>query len=332
MQRLFEPPSPDRPPSLLNAACCSVVPLLLIVWNQTFLILGILGMPSTWLDVLTLDLDLVGLLKESPSSLGGFISVFGTLLAFVRPTIPGDSPHMLRTLFPLAAWFLFSDEATATPTNLIDDDALESFFYVNGICTTHRMALATGAELSEMFNKNVTVVHNPTDSALMDLAECIIGKLWTGQSFATSKPSSLLLDKLLKTLKDTTIPKVVLVAHSQGTIIASDVLGRLWNAVAMEKLEMYNLANAAHWMDQRDGYPYIESLCNQRDSVAMLGANAPERVKKMWNIDIAGPVLYPSTSRWGHMISAHYLKHLKNGDYPHSKLRTYMSNTTAPST
>lgn len=35
----------------------------------------------------------------------------------------------------------------------------------------------------------------------------------------------------------------------------------------MEKLEMYNLANAAHWMDQRDGYPYIESLCNQRDSV-----------------------------------------------------------------
>lgn len=79
---------------------------------QTFLILGILGMPSTWLDVLTLDLDLVGLLKESPSSLGGFISVFGTLLAFVRPTIPGDSPHMLRTLFPLAAWFLFSDEAT----------------------------------------------------------------------------------------------------------------------------------------------------------------------------------------------------------------------------
>lgn len=58
----------------------------------------------------------------------------------------------------------------------------------------------------------------------------------------------------------------------------------------------------------------------------MLGANAPDRVKKMWNIDIAGPLIYPTTSRWGHMISAHYLKHLKNGDYPTSKLHHYMVN------
>lgn len=36
----------------------------------------------------------------------------------------------------------------------------------------------------------------------------------------------------------------------------------------MHKLEIYNLANASHWMDQRDGYPYIESLCNQRDPVS----------------------------------------------------------------
>lgn len=58
--------------------------------------------------------------------------------------------------------------------------------------------------------------------------------------------------------------------------------------------------------------------------VAMLGAAAPERVKNMWNIGIGGSVFYPTTSRWGHMISAHYLKHLKNGDYPRSKLHTYM--------
>lgn len=36
----------------------------------------------------------------------------------------------------------------------------------------------------------------------------------------------------------------------------------------MKKLEMYNLANASHWMDQTDGYPYIESLCNHRDPVS----------------------------------------------------------------
>lgn len=64
--------------------------------------------------------------------------------------------------------------------------------------------------------------------------------------------------------------------------------------------------------------------------VGMLGANAPESVKQSWNISIAGPVVYPTTSRWGHMISAHYLKHLKKGDYPGSKLHTYMSKANEP--
>lgn len=79
-----------------------------------FMILGVAGFPSTWWDVLTVDLNLDGLLKESTSSLTSFISVFGTLLAFVRPTIPGDSPRMLRTMFPVVAWLFFSDEATVS--------------------------------------------------------------------------------------------------------------------------------------------------------------------------------------------------------------------------
>lgn len=76
------------------------------------------------------------------------------------------------------------------------------------------MALSTGAELSKMFNKNVTVVHNPTDSALIDLVECIFAKLWAGQSYATSKPCSLLLDKLLEALQDTTKTKVRFDSHT----------------------------------------------------------------------------------------------------------------------
>lgn len=35
----------------------------------------------------------------------------------------------------------------------------------------------------------------------------------------------------------------------------------------MQKLEMFNLANASHWMHQRNGIPYIENICNQRDNV-----------------------------------------------------------------
>lgn len=45
---------------------------------------------------------------------------------------------------------------------------------------------------------------------------------------------------------------------------------------AMRKLEMYNVANAAHYMEQRppsndqSSVPYIENICNQRDNVSCL--------------------------------------------------------------
>lgn len=44
----------------------------------------------------------------------------------------------------------------------------------------------------------------------------------------------------------------------------------------------------------------------------------------MWNIDVAGKLIFPTRTRWGHMISAHYIKHLKKGDYPGSKLHEYI--------
>lgn len=46
-----------------------------------------------------------------------------------------------------------------------------TFVYVNGICTTARMARNTGHGLSRMMNEHITVVHNPTNSALVDLLE-----------------------------------------------------------------------------------------------------------------------------------------------------------------
>lgn len=64
----------------------------------------------------------------------------------------------------------------------------------------------------------------------------------------------------------------------------------------------------------------------------MLGANAPDRAKTLWEIDIAGDVFYPIKPRWGHMVSSHYLKHLKEGDYPETKLHTYVNQANVPET
>lgn len=59
--------------------------------------------------------------------------------------------------------------------------------------------------------------------------------------------------------------------------------------------------------------------------VGMLGANAPNIVKISWNIQIDAKVIYPYKVRWGHMISSHYLKYIKTGDYADSKLHEYIN-------
>lgn len=81
------------------------------------------------------------------------------------------------------------------------------------------------------------------------------------------------------------------------------------------------LTTGAHWT------PSVTTTPRQ---VGMLGANAPKKTKKTWNISIAGKVIYPVKPKWGHMISSHYLKYLKKGDYPNSKLHKYIEEATPP--
>lgn len=73
--------------------------------------------------------------------------------------------------------------------------------------------------------------------------QCIFGKLWVGLNWATNVPTALAVEKLLAALQDQSKNKVVLIAHSQGTIIAADVLWRLWEAVDTGKLQEASLCN-----------------------------------------------------------------------------------------
>lgn len=47
----------------------------------------------------------------------------------------------------------------------------ETFVYVNGIWSTDRMATRAGRALGDVLKREVTVVHNPTNSALIDLGK-----------------------------------------------------------------------------------------------------------------------------------------------------------------
>ncbi|CAM9691120.1 unnamed protein product [Ascophyllum nodosum] len=329
----FTSQQPGQPPSsFMQGICRRIIPVTCILLNQPLVIFGLFGLPSSWLDVLSMDLNIDGLISQR--TIKSYVSIFATFLAFVRPTLPVRCPSWLHKIFPLVAWSLYGDDATRfSGEGGGANGSSETFVYVNGICTTKQMAKNTCKELSAMFQRDVIGVHNPTDSMIIDLLECILGKLWIGESVCVSEPVKLVYEEVKKVLQDPKKTKVVLISHSQGTIIAGDVLWKLWSDVdndnlpqtAMNRLEIYAVANASQYMEQRGGFPYIESICNNYDNVGMLGANAPARTKDTWDIRIAGKVIFPTKPKWGHMISSHYLQFLRQGDYPDSKLHHYMN-------
>ena len=83
---------------------------------QPNVIFGLFGLPCSWLDVLSMDLNIGGLVSQRTKS---YVSIFETFLAFVRPTLPMRCPSWLRDRFPLVAWSLYGDDATVSPEPLL---------------------------------------------------------------------------------------------------------------------------------------------------------------------------------------------------------------------
>lgn len=98
--------------------------------------------------------------------------------------------------------------------------------FINGIATTSHAAREGADYLGKVFrNDRVTLVYNRTNGFLVDLFECVMGKLrWIGASV----PCLRLIAAIRHALLDTTRKeKVVLIAHSHGTIIAANAIAEL---------------------------------------------------------------------------------------------------------
>ncbi len=75
------------------------------------------------------------------------------------------------------------------------------------------------AYLAQLFHRPLTLIQNSTSGLFPDLVECALGKEWKPTTEAVKKPFPA-LHAALKSDKD----KVIVIAHSQGTIIAAKVL------------------------------------------------------------------------------------------------------------
>jgi len=230
----------------------------------------------------------------------------------------------------------------------------EAWIFVNGIATNADLARVNAEYLVSMFHRPLTVIQNATDSISIDLFECLLGKAWSVQTEAAAKAYPFILHALEHADKR----RVVVICHSQGTIITSNVLRALVddeyreflndslrrmpriaeekelkplkNRRDLEKLEIYAFANCATTMPQDPGVktakgnpiPWIENFGNQYDLVARCGMLAPKKDER--GIEIAG-ANYVRDGMWGHCLNLHYLKsihdHLKK---PDSKKNPYV--------
>jgi hypothetical protein len=301
---------------------------------------GVLGTPYSW-PLLLVDATEAG--QRTAMDLFWFRGPIGTILGSlftVYKTIfflPFECPKFLEWLPAWIKWLLFRQPEKLYPPKPEHLDKAkvknEYWIFVNGVATTSQIAFNDVDKLYDLFSRPIWLCHNPTDGILVDLLECVADKLGFFSEYWEPRPRRSVMGALKEALKQAEEGKytrVVLIAHSQGTIIASNALNRLnGNAQTKQRmkkyLEVYAFANCSNQMPG-DNLCKFENLSNKRDTVAWLGVLFP--FPSFWEdkfgrgIDIGGePVTEPLY--WGHLLIAHYLVHLRRGKYSHSRLHDF---------
>lgn len=142
----------------------------------------------------------------------------------VIPSVPGRAPGWLRA--PLSSLLFHRSheikDAGRAPTRGFRG---EQWLFINGILTNEEIARLNASYLVHLFHRPVTVLWNSTDGVGVDLLECTTEKLG-----ATGEDVDSAFHPLLDAIASTQNKRVVLISHSQGTIITA-VLLRLLRGV-----------------------------------------------------------------------------------------------------
>ncbi|AZZ95194.1 hypothetical protein EUZ85_01620 [Hahella sp. KA22] len=147
-------------------------------------------------------------------------------------------PFINRLFWRPSGYFQQTD-----PFDSVTSFSHERWFFLNGILTNKPIAELNSQLISQMFQRPVTVIHNQTSSFLLDLFQCAVGKSFKIDPDleipqAMTEPDVKATIALLEAMKNPALDRVVLLCHSQGTIIAANVLRAISRALkALQKLK-----------------------------------------------------------------------------------------------
>lgn len=182
------------------------------------------------------------------------------------------------------------------------DDNYE-IYYINGVNVTKRACITHTYMLSQALRHNVTALYNPTNGIVIDLLESILGRTFNIREPVTRSFEKIIRERLLNTNK-----RIVLIGHSQGAIIISNLIKRLKEnkkaAYCLPRLEVYTFGSAA---DEMEILPYAPvHFANTYDMVAQLGVI--KNINRTYGLIIERP-------RYGHSFVRNYLPGFVDGEY-----------------
>ena len=197
------------------------------IWPPLYL-QSIFGPPQTWLPPYRRFSEYSLLNPWRPLRMFKFLQ--NTWLPSIPRTPPLFNPPFLDDLFWQPTVILQRPDHYGSYTSYPD----EAWFLINGIMTNDAVAQINAALVAELFHRPVTLIQNSTSSLLTDLLQCSLDKMNWRVTEPVIKAFPAIYDALVSPYKQ----RVVVIAHSQGTIIAA-VLLRLLNQITQREQPLH---------------------------------------------------------------------------------------------
>jgi hypothetical protein len=188
-------------------------------------IASLLGNPCSWLPPYRRFSEYTALNPWRP------LRTAKTLFNWSVPSLPLAppplGPELIKALFYQPSVVLQRPDHVSSYTSFPE----EHWFFINGILTNDVVAQLNSACLAQLFHRPVTMIQNSTDSLGIDLLQCALGKQWRHMTEPAIVAFPVIYDALVNPHKS----RVVVVAHSQGTIILANVLAWLYSVVEAQE-------------------------------------------------------------------------------------------------
>jgi hypothetical protein len=205
---------------------------------------SIFGLPITWLPPHRRFSEFTILDPWRPLRAAKYIQ--HTCLPTLPVTPPTFSPPWISDFFWQPSVILQRPDHNGSYTSFPG----ESWFFVNGVMTDDAVAQVNAALLAELFHRPITLIQNSTSSLLTDLLQCALDKA----GWRITEPVTKTLPAIYDALKRPDKARVVVIAHSQGTIIAAAVL-QLLKQITRPERKARGLAPPATYAPPEFIYP-----------------------------------------------------------------------------